>query len=200
MRFRYIILVGFASRITANTLDSDPQDAGSAIIDGIGKLMSSLGPMMTMMGGSANVDLRETLCKSFSKSDILSSLISSIIEPIFGNPNGPTPQEKCEKDDSGGSGPFKAKVLEDPSLPDHTIYVPENPGQEKLPIIAWANGFCLPAGMMFANFLSEIASHGFIVISNGGMKPTNMGSTTKYPEQIKAIDVSNDLPTVNHRN
>jgi hypothetical protein len=188
MRLRNIIVVGFGGIANANTLDSDPRNVGASIIDNIGRLMSFMSPMIASMGGSANVDLRDTLCKNFEKSDPLGSMMASIIEPMFGNPNGPTPQEKCEKDDSGGSGPFKAKVLEDQGLPNHTIYVPENPGQEKLPIIAWANGFCLPAGMMFANFLSEIASHGFMVISNGGMKPENIGATTKYPELIKAID------------
>jgi Chlorophyllase enzyme len=163
----------------------DPQDVGGKIIDMIGGLMSVMSPLMSLVGMDAkNIDMRDTLCKGFEGN----SLIASIIGPIFGNPNGPTPEEKCMKDDSGGSGPYKSKIVEDPSLANHTIYVPINPPQEKLPVIVWANGFCLPTGMMFANFLAEIASHGFMVISNGAVKPKNIGATTKTTELIKAID------------
>lgn len=146
--------------------------------------MGFMTPMIPLMGLSVDLDMRDMLCKGFEGN----SMIAKIVGPIFGNPNGPTASEKCEKDNSGGSGAFKSKVVEDADLPEHTIYVPENPGNEKLPIIAWANGFCLPAGMMFANFLAEIASHGFIIISNGGMKIKDMGKTTNYKEQIKALD------------
>jgi hypothetical protein len=89
---------------------------------------------------------------------------------MFGSPNGPTPSEKCEKDDSGGSGPYgPAQMLEDPTMPDRTIYVPAEgkyPADQKLPIISWANGFCFANGVMFANFLYEIASHGKFTVSN----------------------------------
>src|SRR5437868_1993898 len=67
-----------------------------------------------------------------------------------------------------GTGPFKAIMADDPSLPDHTLYYPANMGPAgKLPVITWGNGACLNAGNRFRDFLSEIASHGFLVISGG---------------------------------
>src|ERR1051325_3524219 len=67
-----------------------------------------------------------------------------------------------------GTGPFKAIMAEDPSLPDHTLYYPANLASAgKLPIITWGNGACLNAGNRFRDFLTEIASHGFLVISGG---------------------------------
>lgn len=67
-----------------------------------------------------------------------------------------------------GTGPYKAIMAEDPSLPDHTIYYPANlAAAGKLPVITWGNGACINAGNRFRIFLTEIASHGFVVISGG---------------------------------
>jgi hypothetical protein len=72
------------------------------------------------------------------------------------------------KDWSGGSGPYKAQYFTDPSLPQHTIYAPKTPVPgKKLPLIAWANGACATNGAAFSNFLTEISSFGFMIISNG---------------------------------
>jgi hypothetical protein len=64
-------------------------------------------------------------------------------------------------------GPYPAKYFSDASLPGHTIYAPIKPPAEPLPVIVWGNGACLNVGRMFQAFLTEIASHGFLVISNG---------------------------------
>jgi hypothetical protein len=67
-----------------------------------------------------------------------------------------------------GTGPFKAIMAEDQSLPDHTLYYPANmEAAGKLPVITWGNGACLNAGNRFRDFLTEIASHGFLVVSGG---------------------------------
>jgi hypothetical protein len=84
-----------------------------------------------------------------------------------------------------GTGPFKAIMAEDPSLPDHTLYYPANIGAAgKLPVITWGNGACLNAGNRFRDFLTEIASHGFLVISGGPI------ANTKYevgPQENPAV-------------
>jgi hypothetical protein len=69
-------------------------------------------------------------------------------EDCWGKINGPGPDEKCIKDESGGSGPFKAKMVTESSLANHTIYAPATPppATEKLPLILWANGACLSQG------------------------------------------------------
>jgi len=58
-----------------------------------------------------------------------------------------------------GTGPFKAIMADDPSLPDHTLYYPANiDGAGKLPVITWGNGACVNAGNWFRYFLTEIAT------------------------------------------
>jgi len=69
-----------------------------------------------------------------------------------------------------GTGPYKAIMAADPSLPEQVMYYPVNiDAAAKLPVIAWGNGACIHAGNRFRGFLTEIASHGFLVISAGQM-------------------------------
>ena len=48
--------------------------------------------------------------------------------------------------EDGGTGPFKAVMMADPTLPTHTVFVPQDLSafgeDHKLPIIAWGNGAC----------------------------------------------------------
>ena len=69
-----------------------------------------------------------------------------------------------------GSGAFKAVMEADPSLPEHIVYHPADiAAAGKLPVVAWGNGACIHAGNRFRGFLTEIASHGILVISAGTM-------------------------------
>lgn len=71
-----------------------------------------------------------------------------------------------------GSGPFKANMRVEPSLPTHTVYRPADLaalGARKLPVLAWGNGACVALGNRFRYYLSEIASHGFIAIAVGAI-------------------------------
>jgi dienelactone hydrolase len=64
-----------------------------------------------------------------------------------------------------------------PNLPTHTVYHPANlsaAGLHKLPIIAWGNGACINYGNRFRNFLTEIASHGFLAVAIGPMGPAEV--------------------------
>lgn len=73
-----------------------------------------------------------------------------------------------------GSGPHRAVMLVEPSLPTHTVYRPADLaalGARKLPVIAWGNGACVALGNRFRYFLSEIASHGFMAIAVGPVGP-----------------------------
>ena len=73
-----------------------------------------------------------------------------------------------------GTGPFKAIMEVDPTLAKHTVYRPNDMkavGSIKLPIMAWGNGACAADGNAFRLFLSEIASHGYLVIANGPIGP-----------------------------
>ena len=81
-------------------------------------------------------------------------------------PFGRPPYQK--PDTPLGTGPFKAVMAQDPTLPDHTLYYPANiAAAGKLPIITWGNGACLNAGNRFRITLTEMASHGFLIIAGG---------------------------------
>ena len=71
----------------------------------------------------------------------------------------------------GGTGPYKAILSGDPPLPTHAIYRPRDlspfGGKNSLPIVAFANGGCRNTSGEFRNFLSDIASQGFLVVSIG---------------------------------
>jgi len=71
----------------------------------------------------------------------------------------------------GGSGLYKAVLMGDPTLPTHAIYRPRDlrPFGEKnpLPIVAFGNGGCRNTSGEFRNFLSDIASQGFLVVAIG---------------------------------
>lgn len=69
-----------------------------------------------------------------------------------------------------GSGPYKAIMATEPGLPAHVAYYPADLaplGSKKLPVVIWGNGSCLYAGNRYRQFLTEIASHGYLVISGG---------------------------------
>lgn len=71
-----------------------------------------------------------------------------------------------------GSGPYKAIMATESALPEHVVYYPADLtqlGAKKMPVVIWGNGSCLYAGNRYRQFLTEIASHGFLVITGGPM-------------------------------
>lgn len=94
--------------------------------------------------------------------------------------------------EDGGSGKYSAVMTTQASLPTHTVFRPKDISKfgknEKLPIIAWGNGACFNSPWEHVNFLSEIASHGFLVIAIGVM-PQETGEQVKDRSQsIQLID------------
>ena len=75
--------------------------------------------------------------------------------------------------EDGGTGPYRTVMASDSTLPTHTIFRPKDLSpfgrKLKLPIIAWGNGACANSPWEHVNFLSEVASHGFLVIAIGPM-------------------------------
>lgn len=102
---------------------------------------------------------------------------------------------KSEVVEDGGSGPYKAIMVEEPSLEAHTILRPSDlsPFNESnpLPVLVWGNGACTNSPWEHVNFLSEIASHGFIVVATGYI-PLNgeryRGPQSTSEQQIEGID------------
>lgn len=68
--------------------------------------------------------------------------------------------------DPAGSGPEPAMVYSDKGLATHTIYRPANLNG-RYPVVLWGNGSCVNSSFGYREFLSEIASHGFIVLAIG---------------------------------
>ena len=65
----------------------------------------------------------------------------------------------------------KTILAGDPSLPTHAIYRPRDlrPFGAKLlmPIVAFGNGGCRNGSGEFRNFLSDLASHGYLIVAIG---------------------------------
>jgi len=84
---------------------------------------------------------------------------------------GKQPPGGKQKAGAGGSGPYKAVVIGEPTLPTHAVYRPKDLspfGKDvKLPIVLWGNGGGANSSASYTQFLSEIASHGFLVVAIG---------------------------------
>lgn len=82
-------------------------------------------------------------------------------------------QNQSRTVEDGGSGPFKALMISDKTLLTHTVFRPEKlvdfGNDNKLPVITWGNGACNNSPWEHVNFLSEVASHGFLVLAIGPM-------------------------------
>lgn len=98
--------------------------------------------------------------------------------------------------EDGGTGSYKALMASDESLPTHTVFRPKDFGalgdKLKLPIVVWGNGACANSPWEHVNFLSEVASHGFLVVAIGPMPAEGQrggpGGPTKSPLLVNAID------------
>jgi predicted alpha/beta-hydrolase family hydrolase len=98
--------------------------------------------------------------------------------------------------EDGGTGPYKALMAADRTLATHTIFRPKDLSgfgkTARLPIVAWGNGACANSPWEHVNFLSEVASHGFLVIAIGPMPAEGQrggaGGPTKASLLMDAIN------------
>lgn len=106
--------------------------------------------------------------------------------------------------EDGGTGPYKAVMKEESSLPAHTVFVPQDLSvfneQNPLPVLVWGNGACTNSPWEHYRFLNEIASHGFLVLATGFIpmeeEPFH-GPMSTTGQQIESIDwacTQNDNP------
>lgn len=89
-------------------------------------------------------------------------------------------------------GPFAVTVESYPTLATHTAYHPtalDAFGPSKLlPIVAWGNGACVRNGSAFAEFLTQVASHGYLAIAIGAKNPPPGTGAALPPTQARPID------------
>ena len=96
--------------------------------------------------------------------------------------------------EDGGTGAYSAIMYTDSSLLTHTIFRPKDLSafgkKTRMPIIAWGNGACANSPWEHINFLSEVASHGFLVIAIGPMPQEGQrgGGRSTSSQLIDAID------------
>ena len=73
--------------------------------------------------------------------------------------------------EEGGSGPYKAIMMEEASLTTHTIFRPQDLSKfdkkNPLPVVVWGNGGCANSPSGHINFLNEVASQGFLIVAIG---------------------------------
>ena len=100
-----------------------------------------------------------------------------------------------------GSGPYPATLEGDPGVPGHTVYRPGDLSsfgpKNAMPVVAWANGGCANSSQKsdyssgFEHFLTEIASHGFLVVAIGPpgvTEITDLMKQTRSAQLLEALD------------
>lgn len=114
----------------------------------------------------------------------------------YSTTNGPTEYIVVQVGD-GGSGPYKSVLVGDPTLKTHTVYRPRDlkpfGANLKMPVVAHGNGACRNASYEVRNFLTEVASHGFLVVATGPVIPTIAGGAyvtgpTKSQQLLDAVE------------
>jgi hypothetical protein len=99
-------------------------------------------------------------------------------------------------------GPYE--VISEPAfgLPSHILFRPADlsafPSRDTLPVMAWGNGGCAIDGRRYGEFLSTIASHGFLVMTTVAVEgqerargvPGNMIAAFDWAEAENARDGS----------
>ena len=88
-----------------------------------------------------------------------------------GGRRAPAQTQKSRIVEEGGSGPYKAIMMEEASLPTHTFFRPQDIsafGKDKrLPVVVWGNGGCANSPSGHVNFLNEVASQGYLIVAIG---------------------------------
>lgn len=100
------------------------------------------------------------------------SLLAGHLAPVMAQPEAASTITKLTAVDvqqtgKPPTGPFAVVVEHDPGLATHTIYRPRELTMDDHPVLVWGEGGCAKNGLMFPEYLSEIASHGFVVIADG---------------------------------
>lgn len=114
--------------------------------------------------------------------------------PVYAQETGTSNNPASRVVEDGGTGAYSAVMYTDSSLLTHTIFQPIDLNvfgkKTKLPIIVWGNGACANSPFEHVNFLSEVASHGFLVIAIGPMPQEGQagGGKTTSSQMLDAID------------
>ena len=123
----------------------------------------------------------------------LNKMVNFLNEAQKGGATKGEPKSRIVED--GGTGAYKAIMKEDFSLPEHTIFVPQDLSafdkKNPLPVLVWGNGACANSPHEHINFLNEIASHGYIVLATGVIPMEGgwyRGPMSRTEQQVESMD------------
>jgi hypothetical protein len=107
--------------------------------------------------GTEESDPTEVICSLWQYPSVLLSGVISLTGPPARK------GDKCMRSLDGGSGPYKANSTGVSGY--RTVYHPVVKPNVTLPVVAWTG--CISSGNLFHNLLTEIASHGYLVVTTG---------------------------------
>lgn len=87
------------------------------------------------------------------------------------------------------TGPYTVRWSEPGDLKNHTVYRPSVPAGVKMPVLIWGPSGCIGNGLAMQVALTEIASHGIIVLASGaplGFTGTNVSLMERSVDWAKA--------------
>ena len=115
-------------------------------------------------------------------------------------------KENCKQRivEDGGTGPSKAVMREERTLPAHTVFAPQRlsdfSAKHPMPVLVWGNGACSNSPWEHYKFLNEIASHGYLVVATGYIPMDDqpyqgpMSTTRQQTESIDWVFAQNNDP------
>jgi dienelactone hydrolase len=117
------------------------------------------------------------------------------------------PQPPYEKPDARqGTGTYKSIMTTEPGAEGFTAYYPEEAymlltdlaAKGKLPVVIWANGDCAAPGNSYRHFLTEIASHGYLVLAAGAMATQDAAKVESTTMEANPIPENPEEPRVDN--
>ena len=99
--------------------------------------------------------------------------------------------------DGGGSGMFKAVAVKERTMEDFVVYRPKDmlhahARRGALPVLLFGNGGCADTSAGYERMLTEVASHGFVVVAIGEMRDSlNEGPVgqTESSELMRGLEL-----------
>lgn len=100
---------------------------------------------------------------------VLTALTAAWVTSLSGQSSGSEKIRPVSYAQKGNppTGPNPVVIEHDQGLATHTIFRPANLSESSYPLLVWGEGGCAKNGMTFPEYLSEIASYGFVILADG---------------------------------
>ena len=99
---------------------------------------------------------------------------------------------KTKSIDDGGSGAFKAIAVKEQSMTDFVVYRPKDlmfahASCGNLPLLLFGNGGCSDSSLGYERMLTEVASHGYVVVAIGELMEGPNDRRTGHSESAELM-------------